>query len=142
MTGPVHIAAGLVAVGAGVERRYVVTRPPDKVHLGGQWELPGGKVGPGENPEVAVRRELAEELGVVVDEARPITFAWHAYPERTVLLLFFHVRLSSTSPMPRPLAATELRFVTLAELAAMPFPPANAPLLAALDRLPTFSENL
>jgi 8-oxo-dGTP diphosphatase len=32
-----------------------------------QWELPGGKVEPGESPEVAAVREVYEELGVRVE---------------------------------------------------------------------------
>lgn len=40
------------------------TEPP---HLAGGWELPGGKVDPGEGPVAALHREIAEELGVTVE---------------------------------------------------------------------------
>jgi len=127
------VAVGLVAHG---ERdgapTYVVTRRPEGVHLAGAWELPGGKVGADESPEIALRRELREELGVAVGPVTPLTFSWFAYPERTVLLLFFSAATVVDSPAPAPLAATELRLVTREELLALELPPANTPLLAAL----------
>jgi 8-oxo-dGTP diphosphatase len=45
------------------------TEPP---HLAGGWELPGGKVDPGESREGALHRELREELGVDVELGEPV----------------------------------------------------------------------
>ncbi len=56
---PVSTAA-LITTGRGV---LLVKRRPGG-DLGGCWELPGGKVEPGETIEGALRRELSEELGV------------------------------------------------------------------------------
>ena len=55
-------------VAAVVERhgRYLLCQRPAGKRHGGLWEFPGGKLEPGETLQAAVRRELAEELGVEV----------------------------------------------------------------------------
>ncbi len=59
-----------IVVAAAVIRRARLlvaqrVRPPE---LAGRWELPGGKVVPGETESAALARELSEELGLAVDD--------------------------------------------------------------------------
>ena len=39
----------------------------------GLWTLPGGRIDPGESAQDCARREMAEELGLVVEELAPCT---------------------------------------------------------------------
>lgn len=67
----------------------VAQRPAGKA-LAGRWEFPGGKMQPGESQADALRRELAEELGVALGAHRHVLTSSHEYPDRRVTL-HFHV---------------------------------------------------
>src|SRR5215218_5373588 len=80
-TKPIVLVAAVALVDA--DGRVLLAERPAGKHLAGLWEFPGGKVQPGETPEAALIRELAEELGINTSETclAPFTFASYAYPE-------------------------------------------------------------
>jgi 8-oxo-dGTP diphosphatase len=108
-------------------------RPPGK-QMADLWEFPGGKIEPGESPEAALARELAEELAIAVDPAAvtPLAFASAPAGLRHLLLLLYVVRRWTGEP--QPLEASALAWVHPADMAALAMPPADVPLVAALAR--------
>ena len=100
--------------------------------LAGLWEFPGGKVEPGERPEGALIRELAEELGIVVAEPclAPLSFASHAYPDMHLLMPLYICR--RWEGQARPMEGQALRWVWPRDLRSYPMPPADEPLIPAL----------
>ena len=126
----IHVVAGVLFDAAG---RVLVARRPRGTHLEGLWEFPGGKLMPGESRETGLARELAEELGVRVLAAHPLIWVEHRYPDRDIVLDVWRVESYSGDPHGREGQPVEWRDVR--SLDPADFPPADAPVLAAL-RLP------
>ena len=122
------VAAALI----DADGRVLVSRRPDGKSLAGLWEFPGGKLEPGERPEEALIRELAEELGIVVTEPclAPLTFASHAYPDMHLLMPLYVCR--RWTGFAQALEGQALRWLSPAALRDITMPPADAPLIPAL----------
>src|SRR5690349_16052439 len=105
------------------DRRLLVTQRKAEAHLGGLWELPGGKLAPGESVEACVEREVREETGIVILARRRLpTIEWD-YPERRVAL--HPVECDWIEGEGELLEVAGLCWATREELAARQFPPAN-----------------
>ena len=68
----------------------LTSRPQGKVYEG-YWEFPGGKLESGEDVEQALRRELQEEIGVVIGKVQPWRASTVDYPHALVRLHFCKV---------------------------------------------------
>lgn len=124
----------LVAAAALVDAdgRVLLAQRPEGKAMAGLWEFPGGKVEPGEVPEAALVRELAEELAIDVsaDCLAPLTFASHGYDDFHLLMPLYICRKWQGT-----IAGQEgqaLRWLRPNRMRDLPMPPADLPLVAML----------
>jgi 8-oxo-dGTP diphosphatase len=122
------VAAALV----DADNRVLIAQRPEGKQLAGLWEFPGGKLDPGERPEEALIRELAEELGIAVKAPclAPLTFASHAYDAFHLLMPLYVCR--KWEGFVTPAEGQAVRWVRVRDLRKFDMPPADAPLIAPL----------
>ncbi len=126
------VVAGALIAGAAL----LVAQRERPAELAGLWELPGGKVAPGETDAAGLERELLEELGIEVrvgerlgdDVALGDAMTLRAY------------RVTQTGGVLQPNDHRALRWVTAGELDALPWVPADRAWLGDLLRALTDSD--
>lgn len=124
------IAVGIIR--DAESRVYIQQRATDAM-LGGLWEFPGGKVEPGETPEVACHREVLEETGMQIQVVAPITSIKHAYSHFRITMHAFECVLLSDH-----VSRTEQPHAWIAKesFGDYAFPRANRRLLDLLEQEP------
>jgi len=123
----VVVAAAIVT--PGPPARVLAAQRGYPEALAGQWELPGGKVEPGEDDVTALVRECREELGVTIDVLDRVGADLPAVDPSFVLRVWW-ARIVAGEPHPREHAA--LRWLAAGELDEVGWLPADRPLVVPL----------
>jgi A/G-specific adenine glycosylase len=127
-----RVSRKIEAVVAVIARngKYLIQKRPSSGLLAGLWEFPGGKREPGETLEEALAREIREELGVGIRQARSLVTVRHAYTEFQVTLHAFACRISGKPKSAR----SRVRWVSLAGMKRYPFPSGSVKIIDFLSR--------
>jgi 8-oxo-dGTP diphosphatase len=100
--------------------------------LTGKWEFPGGKVEPGELPEAALARELAEELSVDVHVGPFLARGSAKSGDKLIQLDVYAAVLQQGEPVPRE--HQEVRWLGADELCNLDWAEADVPAVPAVQR--------
>jgi 8-oxo-dGTP diphosphatase len=122
------VVAALVRAGDG---RVLLTQRRADQPMPLLWELPGGKVEPGEAPVDALAREIREELGCAARVGQIDEVVFHAYAEFDLYMLVYRCELVGE---PRAVEVAQLAWVPPAELPSYPVLPADVTLVERLAR--------
>ncbi|MDQ3033048.1 MAG: (deoxy)nucleoside triphosphate pyrophosphohydrolase [Myxococcota bacterium] len=114
------------------EGRILLTRRMEGAHLAGLWELPGGKVEEGEDPEHAVVRECREECAIDLEVVDVLEVAFHRYEQKDVLLLFYECRMPPEQTV-QHLGVADHAWVLPQELRRYALPPPDERLVRKLE---------
>tara|TARA_A100000164_G_C21752775_1_gene697787 strand:- start:215 stop:619 length:405 start_codon:yes stop_codon:yes gene_type:complete len=113
--------------------KILLSKRKKNKHLPGYWEFPGGKLEIDETPEVALKRELKEELNIETNEAclAPLTFTTFKYEDFYLVMFLFVCRKWSGKII--NLESDEIIWVNKNQLREYKMTPANINLISFIE---------
>jgi len=114
------------------EGKYLIAKRKKNDILGGLWEFPGGKIEEGETAEECLKREIKEELNIIVDVNELILSKIHKYPRGYFELIAFKVKYISGKIILNE--HDDYKWVTYKQLKMYNFSPADIPIIDKLKK--------
>ena len=110
--------------------RVLAARRALHKHMGGYWELPGGKIEEGETPEESLARELSEEMGIIVEVGEHFYSNQHDYGDKQIILMAYICFWAGGDLILNDHDAIE--WCTSQDIANLNWAPADIPIVQAL----------
>lgn len=125
-----YVSAGLIL---DSDYKILLSKRKKNKYLPGLWEFPGGKIEVGESPEIALKRELKEELNIDTNEAclAPITFTTFDYRDFYLVMFLFVCRKWSGKII--NYESDEIIWVNKKNLRKFKMTPANTNLISFIE---------
>lgn len=120
-----------IAIVQNKQQQLLISRRQKGQHLAGKWEFPGGKVQEGEALELAMLRELKEEVGLKAIEYELFESLNFNYDQLQLNLHFYLV--SEYSGTAQSLEGQEIKWIAPNELSDYDFPEANISVIRQLS---------
>ncbi len=130
---PIEVCAAVIQHQSKV---LITLRPKDK-RLGGYWEFPGGKIEEGESPQIALLREIREELDIEIVVGSLIETVSHSYEWGNVVILAY--ACSWNSGEIKHLEVADHRWVAPANLLDYDILEADQPIIQKLQKEEKFA---
>ncbi len=127
----IEVVAGLIWRQDG---KILTTMRPLSAEHGGLWEFPGGKMEPGESPDLALVREIREELDIIVEPGPEFARVKHKYEDKEITLIGLHARHHNGRPT--LLGVSDFRWVSPEDIYTFPLAEADRKLLALGQLIP------
>jgi len=125
----IKVAAGIIIkpdtskTSSSQIQQVLIAKRPEHKHQGGLWEFPGGKIEKDESPERALKRELKEEINILVTQADFFQQVSFDYPDKNVILHFYLV--TKFVGEPKGMEKQRVKWVSINDLEQYDFPAAN-----------------